>query len=101
MLCRTGALLMQEAAIMAMPISLARRRRRHGVDRRGRVERHVVGVTRGEGSVDQAHWAMVVRSGCCEAIVKDDSSGKDELYVGRRYCTSLQYFVRTEERSST
>jgi len=40
---------MQEAAIMAMPISLARRRRRHGVDRRGRVERQVVGVTRGEG----------------------------------------------------
>jgi len=71
MLCRTGALLMQEAAIMAMPISLARRRRRHGVERRGRVERQVVGVTRGEGSVDQAHWAMVVRSGCCccDAII--------------------------------
>ena len=49
MLCRTGALLMQEAAIMAMPISLARRRRRHGVDRRGRVERHVVGGDEGGG----------------------------------------------------
>ena len=65
MLRRTGALLIQEALIMAIPISLARRRRRHGVLRNGRVERQVVGVTLfGEGSlVDQAQWAMLVRSG--------------------------------------
>ena len=41
------------------------------------------GVTRGEGSVDQAHWAMVVRSGCCccEAIVKDDSRELNVWYT--------------------
>ena len=51
---------------MAIPISLARRRSRHGVLRKGRVERQVVGVMSGEeeGSlVDQAQWAMLVRSG--------------------------------------
>ena len=52
---------------MAIPISLARRRSRHGVLRNGRVERQVVGVTSGEeeeGSLlDQAQWAMLVRSG--------------------------------------
>ena len=63
MLRSTGALLMHEAEMMAMPISLARRRRRHGVVRRGRLERQVVGVTSGEGSLDQAHWASLVRSG--------------------------------------
>ena len=43
------------------------------------------GVTRGEGSVDQAHWAMVVRSGCCccEAIVKDDSRELNVWYTAR------------------
>ena len=55
---------------MAIPISLARRRNRHGVLRNGRVERQVVGVVvttsccGEEGSlVDQAQWAMLVRSG--------------------------------------
>lgn len=66
MLRRTGALLIQEVEIMAIPISLASRRNRHGVLRNGRVERQMVGVTSGgEGSLllDQAHWAMLVRSG--------------------------------------
>ena len=70
MLRRTGALLIQEALIMAIPISLARRRSRHGVLRNGRVERQVVGVVvttsccgEEEGSLDQAQWAMLVRSG--------------------------------------
>ncbi len=42
---------------MAMPISLASRRRRQGVVRRGREVRQVWGVTSGDGSEDQAHWA--------------------------------------------
>ncbi len=57
MLRRTGALLMQERVIMAMPISLASKRRRQGVVRRGREERHVCGVTSGDGSELHAHWA--------------------------------------------
>lgn len=64
MLRNTGALLMQERVMMAMPISLARRRKRHGLLRKGRLERQVEGVTSGEGSLDQAHWATLVRSGC-------------------------------------
>ena len=67
MLRRTGALLIQEVDIMAIPISLARRRSRHGVLRNGRVERQVVGVTSGEEEegalLDQAQWAMLVRRG--------------------------------------
>ena len=55
----------QEAEIMAIPINFARRRNRHGVLENGRVERQMVGVTRGEGSLllDQAQWAVLVRSG--------------------------------------
>ena len=52
---------------MAMPISLAARRRRHGVLGR-RVERQVVGVTWGEGSLDQAHVAKFWRR-CDDVIV--------------------------------
>ncbi len=48
---------MHDRVIMAMPISLAMSRIRQGVVRRGREVRQVCGVTRGEGSEDQAHWA--------------------------------------------
>lgn len=48
---------MQDRVMMAMPITLASRRTRQGVLRRGREARQVCGVTRGEGSEDQAHWA--------------------------------------------
>ncbi len=53
----TGALLMEEAQIIAMPIDLAMRRVRHGVVRRGSEDRQILDVTSGEGSEDHAQFA--------------------------------------------
>lgn len=45
MLRMTGALLIHDAAMMEMPINLARRRMKHGELKNGRDSRHTVGVT--------------------------------------------------------
>jgi len=43
--------------MIPIPMPLAMRRVRQGVERRGRESRQVVGVTRGEGSDSHAHAA--------------------------------------------
>lgn len=53
----TGALLMHEAMMMAMPMPLAMRRVMQGVLSMGSDSRQVVGVTRGDGSDSHAHLA--------------------------------------------
>jgi hypothetical protein len=56
--CSTSSrlpLLIHDNAMIPRPIHLASRRMRHGVLKNGREERHVDGVTFGDGSDDHAH----------------------------------------------
>jgi hypothetical protein len=60
MLEMTGALLMQDMAMIPIPMPRAMRRERHGVVSHGRDSRQIPGDTFGEGSDDHAHWAMLL-----------------------------------------
>jgi hypothetical protein len=56
----TGALLMQDMAMMPIPMPRAMSRERHGVVNKGRDSIQSPGDTFGEGSDDHAHWAMLL-----------------------------------------
>lgn len=90
----TGALLMQDIAIMPMPIPRAMRRERQGVVRRGKDSRHDWGDTSGEGSDDQAQFAMLLITGLflIASMLSEDSGGR----YGIASLSSDQYAQRNK-----